>query len=100
MIPYIDFAALSVALFVIAIYGIVSRRNGVTFIVSAEIIINAALINFVAAAASFGSLDGASYALLILVIAVLETVAIIGMLMAFSRRTGSVSFSALRNFKG
>ncbi len=100
MIPYTDFAVLSAALFAIALYGILSHRNGITFIVSAEIMINAALINFVGAAASFGSLDGASYALITLVIAVLETVAIIGMLIIFSKKTGSVSFSSLRNFKG
>lgn len=100
MIPYSDFTILSGILFVIAIYGILSRRNGVTFIVSAEIIINAALINFIGASTVFDSLDSASYALIVLVIAALETVAIIGMLIVFYKRTGSVSFSELRNFKG
>lgn len=100
MIPYIDFAILSSVLFAIAVYGIVSRRNGITFIVSAEIIINAALINFAGASGVFSSYDGISYALITLVIAVLETVAIIGMLIIFSRKTGSVSFSKLKELKG
>ncbi len=100
MIPYNYILILSGILFAIAIYGIVSRRNGITFIVAAEIIINAALINFVGASSAFNSYDGASYALITLVIAVLETVAIIGMLIVFSRRTNSLSFSKLKNFRG
>ncbi len=100
MISYTDVLVLTGILFAVAIYGIVSRRNGITFIISAEIILNAALINFVAASSAFNSYDGASYALLTLVIAVLETVAIIGMLIVLGKRTNSVSLNKLRNFRG
>ncbi|MCL5101497.1 MAG: NADH-quinone oxidoreductase subunit NuoK [Candidatus Parvarchaeota archaeon] len=100
MVAYIDFVVLSSILFAIAIFGIISRRNGITFVVSAEIIINAAMINFVGASSAFNSYSGASYALITLVIAVLETVVLLGMLIIFSRKTGSVSFSKMKEFKG
>ena len=100
MIPYNDLAIVSGVLFAIAIYGILAKRNGITFVISAEIIINAALINFAGASSVFDKLNGTSYALITLVIAVFETVAVIGMLIAFSRRTGSVSFSKMKNLRG
>jgi NADH:ubiquinone oxidoreductase subunit K len=100
MIPYNYFAILSVILFAIAIYGILAKRNGITLVISAEIIINAALINFVGASEVFNSYDGASYALIILIMAVIETVVFIAMLIILSKKTGSVSLSKLRKFRG
>ncbi len=100
MIPYNYFAILSVILFAIAIYGILAKRNGITLVISAEIIINAALINFVGASEVFNSYDGASYALIILIVAVIETVVFIAMLIILSKKTGSVSLSKLRKFRG
>ncbi len=100
MIPYSDFAIVSSIIFVIALYGILTRRNGITLVVSGEIMINAALINFVAASGKFGDLNGASYALLILIIAVFETVSIVAMLIALSRRTNSTSLGKLKNLRG
>ena len=100
MIPYNYFVILSVILFAIAVYGILAKKNGITLVISAEIIINAALINFVGASGAFNSYDGASYALITLIMAVIETVVVIAMLIILSRRTGSVSLSELRNFRG
>jgi NADH-quinone oxidoreductase subunit K len=100
MIPYTDFAIVSSIIFVIALYGIITRRNGITLIVSGEIMINAALINFVAGSGEFNNLNGVGYALLTLIIAVFETVSVIAMLIALSRRTNSTSLQKLKNIKG
>lgn len=100
MIPYYYVIWLSLILFSIALYAIITHRDGITFLVSAEIILNASLINLVSASSYFDSLKGSSYALLVLVIAVIETVVVIGMLLVLSKKTGSVSFSNLRRTKG
>ena len=100
MISYQNLTIVTSILFAVAVYGILSRRNGVTFIISAEIALNAAILNFVGGSDEFGSLGGASYALMVLVIAVIETVVIISMLITYYKRTGSISFSSLKNLKG
>ncbi len=100
MISYTNFLVLSIILFTIAIYGITTRRNGISFVVSTEIIINAALINFVYGAVSFNSIKGLGYAIVILIISVLETTIILSMLIIYNKRTGSLMFSKLRRIKG
>jgi NADH-quinone oxidoreductase subunit K len=100
MVALEDVLFLSISLFAIGIYGIISKRNGLGILVSAEIIINASLLNFVAASSSFLSFSGVSYALLVLVMAVLEAVAFMGLLIAYYRKTSSVSLSKLRNYRG
>ncbi|MCL5009428.1 MAG: NADH-quinone oxidoreductase subunit NuoK [Candidatus Parvarchaeota archaeon] len=100
MIPYSYYAVLSSILFSIALFGVITRRNGITLIVSGEIIINAAMINFVAGSGGSGGMNGVSYALLILIIAVFETVAVISMLIALSRRTNSTSLQKLKSTRG
>jgi NADH:ubiquinone oxidoreductase subunit K len=100
MVPLSYILFLSVVLFAIGVYGVLSRKNGFGMLISAEIIINAALLNFVGASASLSSLSGASYALIILVMAVLEAVVFVGMLIAYSKKTSSVLLSKLRRFRG
>ena len=100
MIPYNYFLLVTGAIFVVAIYGVLSRRNGITLIVSGELIINSALINIVAATESFNLYNGANYVLIILVVAVLESAAFISLLIALYKETGSSNLSKLREIKG
>lgn len=48
MIPLEWELALSAILFVIGLYGILVRRNGIIVLMSVEIVLNAAILNFVA----------------------------------------------------
>jgi len=48
MEPLLNYFLLSLALLSIGIYGLISKRNAIRLLFSVEIIINAALINFVA----------------------------------------------------
>ncbi len=94
------FLLLTSVLFVIGLYGILSRREGISIIISSEIIVNAAIINFVSAANFYSALNGISYALITLIMIVFETVVFIALMVIFSRRTGSLSISKLVRYKG
>ncbi len=100
MIPESYFLLLTTVLFAIGLYGILSRREGISIIISSEIIVNAALINFVSAANFYSKLNGISYALITLIMVVFETVVFIALIVVFSRRTNSLSISKLRRYKG
>ncbi len=100
MIPEYYFLFLTSVLFVIGIAGIIMRREGISILISSEIIVNAALINFVSAANFYSNLNGISYALITLITIVFETVVFIALLVIFSRRTGSMSISKLKRYKG
>jgi NADH-quinone oxidoreductase subunit K len=91
---------LTTILFAIGLYGIISRREGISIIISSEIIVNAALINFISAANFYSNLNGVSYALITLIMVVFETVVFIALMVVFSRRTGSLSISKLGRYKG
>jgi NADH-quinone oxidoreductase subunit K len=94
------FLLLTSILFAIGLYGILSRREGISIIISSEIIVNAAIINFVSAANFYSALNGIGYALITLIMIVFETVVFIALMVIFSRRTGSLSISKLRRYKG
>ncbi len=94
------FLLLTTVLFVIGLYGILSRREGISILISSEIIVNAAIINFISAANFYSKLNGVSYALITLIMVVFETVVFIALIVIFSRRTGSLSISKLGRFKG
>lgn len=100
MIPYEYIFYLTSILFVIAIFGILMRKNLINFIISIEIIINAALINFAAGSYYFGYLNGVSYALLILVIAVFEAAVAIALVIFYHRTTNSLDMSSLKEYRG
>ena len=100
MIPESYFLLLTTLLFSIGIYGIISRKEGVSIIISSEIIVNAAIINFISAANFYSNRNGVSYALITLIMVVFETVVFIALIVVFSRKTGSLSISELGRYKG
>lgn len=100
MIQESYFLLLSAVLFAIGIYGIISRREGVSIIISSEIIVNAAILNFISAAGFYSALNGVSYALITLIMIVFETVVFIALMVVFSRKTGSLSISKLTRYRG
>jgi NADH:ubiquinone oxidoreductase subunit K len=46
--PLLSYFAVSAILFAIGVYGLIAKRNAIRLIFAVEIIINAALLNFVA----------------------------------------------------
>ena len=68
-----NYLFISVALFSIGLFGVMTRRNGIAVLMGVELILNAANINFVAFSRFGGmNLDGHIFALIVIVLAAAE----------------------------
>lgn len=63
---------LATVLFGLGLYGIVTQKSGIRLLMSIEMMLNAANINFVAFASLYGQDTGFAYALFIIAIAAAE----------------------------
>jgi NADH-quinone oxidoreductase subunit K len=63
---------LSAALFVVGLYGVLTRKNGIVVLMSVEIILNAAIMNFVAFSSYYGAASGQAFALLAIALSAAE----------------------------
>jgi NADH-quinone oxidoreductase subunit K len=72
MIDIAYFLGLSAILFVIGAFGVLTKRNAIVVLMSVELMLNAANINFVAFSAYSGNLNGQVFALVSIAIAAAE----------------------------
>jgi NADH-quinone oxidoreductase subunit K len=72
MIPIEYFLALSAILFALGAYGALTRRNTIVVLMSIEIMLNAANINFVTFSSFFNDVRGQVFALFSIAIAAAE----------------------------
>lgn len=95
-------STLSMILFVIGVYGLVSKRNLLRLIFSIEIMINAATLNFVAFAAYLGSsMSVAQIAgVIIIALAAAEAAAGLSLILEAHRLRKDVVVDQLREMKG
>ena len=83
-----QFLILAALLFCIGVYGVLSRRNGVMVLMSIELILNAVNINLVAFSRFNGNIDGAVFAIFVIMLAAAEAaVALSIVLNVFHDRT-------------
>lgn len=87
MVPIATFHYLVVAaiLFVLGVIGVFMRRNLVIVLMSVELILSAVNLNLVAFSRMWGNLHGQAFAIFIAVDAVAQTIAGLGILIAFFR---------------
>lgn len=87
-LPPVDFLALSGALLAIGIFGILTRRNFILLLISVEIAINAAILNFVAFSAYSGTpagVSGAAAAIVLIGLAATEVAVGLAIVLALNR---------------
>lgn len=101
-IPLSYWLILSSALFSIGLYGILTRKNIVGMLISIEILINSAILNFIAfdRYSLTPKIDGQIMGLLIMAISACEVVIIFSMLIAIFRHKHNVNISELTKLKG
>lgn len=90
MIPVSHYLFLSLALFIIGVVGVLTRRNVIIILMSVELILNAVNINLVAFSRLFGSVDGQIFALFIITDAAAEAAVGLGIIIAFFRNRETV----------
>ncbi|MDH7509089.1 MAG: NADH-quinone oxidoreductase subunit NuoK, partial [Methanomassiliicoccales archaeon] len=69
MIPLEYFLALAAILFVIGAYGVLTKRNAIVVLMSIELMLNSANINFVAFSSFYNDVRGQIFALFSIAIA-------------------------------
>lgn len=96
MIPLEWELSLSAILFAIGLYGVLVRRNGIIVLMSVEIILNAAILNFVAFSAYVGDPSGQVMALLAIALAAAEAAVGVAIFMVLYRKHGSIDLDKAR----
>jgi len=90
MVPPEYYLLLSSGLFCIGLFGILTRRNALYFLMSVELMLNAANINLVAFSFYHGNLTGQTFALFAIALAAAEVAVGIGIILALYRNFGDV----------
>jgi NADH:ubiquinone oxidoreductase subunit K len=76
---------LSAAVFCIGLYGVLTRENALMFLMSVELMLNAANINFVAFSFHHGNLTGQVFSLFVIALAAAEVALGIGIILVLYR---------------
>ena len=90
---------LSLLLFVIGLYGVMTSNIGIKMLISIEIIINSAILNLVAVAIYYSTISPIIMALFGIAIGAVESVIGLSLLTATYRRVGKVVLSLLKEIK-
>ena len=94
------FLAVSVALFSLGLYGVVTRKNAVMVLMGVELILNSANINFVAFS-RFGNLgiNGQMYALFVIILAAAEAAIALAIVLNIYKTFTNVNVDEIKNLK-
>ena len=84
------YVLLSAALFCIGLFGVLTRKNALTFLMSVELMLNAANINLIAFALYHGNLTGQVFALFTMALAAAEVAVGLGIVLVLYRNFGDV----------
>jgi NADH:ubiquinone oxidoreductase subunit K len=100
-VPLTHILIVSSALFFIGMYGLFTRRNLITMLMSVELILNSANINFVAFNRYLypDSLDGVFFSLFIVAIAAAEAAVAIAIIINLYRNFKSIDVEAADEMK-
>lgn len=89
-VPLEGYLLLSAAVFCIGLFGILVRRNALHFLMSVELMLNAANINLVAFALFHGDLTGQVFALFVIALAAAEVAIGVGIILVLNRNFDSI----------
>ncbi|MES3160236.1 MAG: NADH-quinone oxidoreductase subunit NuoK [Halorubrum sp.] len=88
MVPPEWYLLLAAGVFCIGLFGVLTRSDALYFLMSVELMMNAANINFVAFALYYGDLTGQVFALFVIALAAAEVAIGIGIILVLYRNFG------------
>jgi NADH-quinone oxidoreductase subunit K len=100
MIPLSWYVILSAALFAIGVVGVLSRRNIFILLMSIELMLNAANINFIAFSHYLQSLTGQIFVIFVITVAAAEAAVALALIILIARNRGSVYVDDFNIMKG
>jgi len=99
MVPVEYYLLLSVAVFSIGLYGLLTRENALLFLMSVELMLNAANINFVAFSIQWGNLTGQVFSLFVMALAAAEVAVGIGIILVLYRNFNDVDVTVPQSMR-
>ncbi|WP_248896720.1 NADH-quinone oxidoreductase subunit NuoK [Haloplanus halobius] len=99
MVPVQWYLLLATAVFCIGLFGILTRRNALLFLMSVELMLNAANINLVAFSAYWGNVTGQTFSLFTMALAAAEVAVGIGIILVLYRNFGDVDVTIAREMR-
>jgi NADH-quinone oxidoreductase subunit K len=94
IVPPEYYLLLSAGVFCIGLFGVLTRRNALMFLISVELMLNAANINLVAFSYVWGNLTGQTFALFVMALAAAEVAIGIGIILVLYRNFRDVDVTA------
>ncbi|GAB3411651.1 NADH-quinone oxidoreductase subunit NuoK [Haloparvum alkalitolerans] len=88
MVPPTYYLLLAAGIFCIGLFGVLTRREVLYFLMSVELMLNAANINLVAFSLFYGDLTGQVFALFVIALAAAEVAVGIGIILVLYRNFG------------
>ncbi len=89
-VPIEYYVLLSMAVFCIGLFGILTRRNALLFLMSVELMLNAAALNLIAFAFYHGNLTGQVFTLFVMALAAAEVAVGLGIILVLYRNFGEI----------
>ena len=100
MIPLKSLLWLSSALFAIGVFGVLTRRNAIAILLSIELILNAASLNFVALGQALGHPQGQAFALFVIALAACEAAVGLAIVLGLYRTANTVLADQVNLLRG
>jgi NADH-quinone oxidoreductase subunit K len=99
-VPLVGYLAVSGALFLIGLLGVMTRRNPLLLLLSIELLLNSANLALVAFSRYLDTSDGQVFALVVMVVAAAEVVIGLGLVVAIFRQRIGLDVDELSSMKG
>lgn len=99
MITPTHYLLLSAALFMIGVFGVLTRRNVIVIFMSIELILNAVNINLMAFSLQWGNSFGQVFVVFVIAVAVAEAAVGLGIIVAFFRNKETINIDEMNLMK-
>ena len=100
MIEPINFVVFSSLLLLIGAYGVIKNKNSIVVLMSVEIMLTAANINFIAFSSYYNDLTGQIVALFVTTIAAAEVAIGLAILLSLFKQRDTIELDLLNRFRG
>jgi NADH-quinone oxidoreductase subunit K len=94
------YLVLSVILFIIGAYGVITRKNLIVVLMSLELMLNASNLAFVAFSRQFGDMTGHVFMIMSITVAAAETAVGLAFVVAIYIHYGTLDIDVLKLLKG
>jgi len=99
MVPVQWYLLLAAAVFCIGLFGILTRQNALLFLMSVELMLNAANINLVAFSAYWGNVTGQTFSLFTMALAAAEVAVGIGIILVLYRNFDDIDVTLAKEMR-